>query len=182
LASGTRHELRELIAALVARIEVRPEQVGIQLRPNALLHLAHLSDEVVKPAADVGLVVPVRMFRRAREVRLAIAPEAQVDAPAKDPALIKLVTQAWAARQALFSGTGASLKEAAAAQGYEPGYFTVLVKLGFLCPAILAAILNGTHPVDLTRQRLARVRNLPIQWDAQLTLVEAAPRRRTGND
>ena len=49
---------------------------------------------------------------------------------------MKLLTKAWAARAALMNGGGASLKEVAKANGYEVGYFTVLVKLGFPIPRL----------------------------------------------
>jgi hypothetical protein len=133
--------------------------------------MADLTDVHFTAIHDLELVVPARMFRRAREVRLAIAPGAAAEAPAKDPALIKLLAKAWAARTALLAGEGASLQEVAAAQDVEPGYFAVLVKLGFLAPDVVAAILHGEQPLQLTRQRLARLRNLPAEWEAQRKLI-----------
>jgi hypothetical protein len=87
------------------------------------------------------------------------------------PALIKLVTRAWAARQALMNGQGASLEQVAAANHCEKAYFTVLVKLGFLDPRITSDILNGLQPEALTRQQLARTRDLPMEWQEQRRLM-----------
>jgi hypothetical protein len=161
-----------LLLKLVGRISVQPEQVNVSLRPGALMALAALAVPRSPLVVDVDLVVPCRMFRRAREVRLAIAPGNADDAPARDPALIKLVTKAWFARKALMEGDGVSLQELAAVEGCEPGYFTVLLKLGFLDPAIVAAVLNSTQPERLTRQQLARFRNLPMDWKGQRRSME----------
>lgn len=173
LVAGPRREARELVLQLVSRIDVLADEVRVHVRPSALLRLTELELPEAVPTHDLELVVPVRLFRRAREVRLAIAPGVAADTPAKDPALIKLVTKAWAARCALLNGGGASLKEVAAANDVEPGYFAVLVKLGFLAPGIVADILGGRQAEELTRQRLARIRNLPMEWVDQTTLLNA---------
>jgi site-specific DNA recombinase len=168
LSSDAKAKQRELISGLVSRIDVLTDEVVIQVRPAALMHLANLTAVEQCP---VELMVPVRLFRKAREVRLAIVPEQGEGEPAKDPALIKVITKAWEARNALFNGGGASVKEIAAGLRMDPDYFTVLVKLGFLAPSIVEAILNGRQPIELTRQKLARIRHLPFDWPEQEQLV-----------
>lgn len=81
------------------------------------------------------------------------------------------MTKAWEARKALFHGNGANLKSVAAGLRVNPDYFTVLVKLGFLSPSITNAILRGQQPVELTRQRLARIRQQPFDWSDQKELL-----------
>ena len=56
----------------------------------------------------------------------------------------------------------------------EPGYFSVLVKLGFLAPSIVFDILSGRQPETLDRQRLARLRKLPISWEEERRILSAA--------
>jgi hypothetical protein len=169
LGADNRRDERNLTSRLVTQIRVLKEEVQISMRPSALLELASLPVPTAVP--DVQLTIPVRMFRRAREVRLSVPPEAQPDDPARDPALIKLIAKSWEARKQLFEGSGASLKEVAAANGYEPHYFSVLVKLGFLAPDLMQAVLKGEQPEGLTRQRLARIRNMPVLWEAQRALL-----------
>ncbi|MEK7412790.1 MAG: hypothetical protein AAB263_05695, partial [Planctomycetota bacterium] len=123
------------------------------------------------PAPPLILTVAVKLLRRAREVKLTIPPEPGRDVRQPDPALIKLIAKAHAARKTLFDGSGRSMKEIAQAQGHEPHYFSVLVKLGFLAPDIIAAILDGRQPPELTRQTLARIRDLPMEWDQQRRLL-----------
>ena len=43
------------------------------------------------------------------------------------------------------------------------------LKLAFLAPEIVQAILEGRQPVDLTAARLMRLANVPASWDEQRT-------------
>lgn len=55
--------------------------------------------------------------------------------------------------------------------GLNQRYFSVLLKLAFLAPDIQAAILDGHQPLQLNRQRLARITSMPISWSAQRELL-----------
>ena len=46
-------------------------------------------------------------------------------------------------------------------------YFATQVKLGYLSPVLVDDILNGRQPPTLTRQKLARKRNMPVSWTEQ---------------
>lgn len=89
-----------------------------------------------------------------------------------DPSLVKLIVKAHAARNALLASGGRSLAEVSKAEGYEPHYFSVLVKLSYLAPDITEAILKGRQPARLNRQALARIRKLPIEWAEQRKMIE----------
>jgi hypothetical protein len=60
-----------------------------------------------------------------------------------------------------------AVDEAAAGMGLKPDYFRVLVRLSFLAPGIIAAILKGQQPAALTRQKLVRMADLPMHWELQ---------------
>jgi site-specific DNA recombinase len=168
LLSGTSQAIRELLLKLVARVDVLAEEVRISVKRQRLIDLADLEIPWPAAASHLEIIIPVRVFRRAREVRLAIAPGTAAGTPTRDPALIKLVAKAWAARQALMNAGGASLEQVARECGVEPGYFTVLIKLGFLAPSIVSDILSGRQPATLDRQRLARIRKMPMDWNEQV--------------
>lgn len=42
-----------------------------------------------------------------------------------------------------------------------------LIRLAFLAPDIVAAIVEGRQPTDLTATRLSRWKNLPLGWAEQ---------------
>ena len=51
--------------------------------------------------------------------------------------------------------------------GLKADYFRVLVRISFLAPDIVAAILEGRQPGTLTRHKLARITDLPPEWEGQ---------------
>jgi site-specific DNA recombinase len=85
----------------------------------------------------------------------------------RDPSLIKLVAKAHLARMGLEKAKDLSVAEIASAQGISSDYFRVLIRISYLAPDIVAAILEGRQPVQLNRQRLARATSLPIDWHDQ---------------
>jgi hypothetical protein len=168
LEGGTSARKRELLLALIRHIALAENEVAISLDASALFAMTSLP----MPAdglAEITLSGSYELVRRSREVRLAVAPGSEEPAP--DPTLVKLIVKAHAARQALFAADGASLAEVARMHGHEPGYFAVLVKLAYLAPDIIDAILAGRQPRRLDRQTLARIRQLPIEWDAQRRML-----------
>jgi hypothetical protein len=133
-------------------------------------------DDLVGSSADnqdsamIDLKVVARIVRAGVRTRIAIPPG---DAPQnirRDPALIRLIAGAYAARQAVETSSD-DVNSIARAQGRDKDYFARLVRLGYLAPDIVTAILDGRQPATLTRQRLARFSKLPIDWPAQRHLL-----------
>ncbi len=107
-----------------------------------------------RPAEEIRLTIPgLNTVRTGGEVRLLLPPSPQSDRGRHDPALIALVAKAWTARQALTSPAGISVDEAATEMGLKADYFRVLVRISFLAPDIVAAILEGRQAAMLTRQK-----------------------------
>ena len=48
---------------------------------------------------------------------------------------------------------------------------TRVLRLSFLAPEILQAILRNRHPIDLSATRLVDKTRLPVAWDAQRALL-----------
>ncbi len=110
--------------------------------------------------------VAVELARRGKEVRL-VEPPQNASIVHRDRSLIKLVVKAHMARHALENSEGASLAQLAQAHGLSSDYFRVLLRVSYLAPDIMTAILEGRQPVHLNRQKLARATGLPIDWNDQ---------------
>jgi DNA invertase Pin-like site-specific DNA recombinase len=92
--------------------------------------------------------------------------------PAKvDPVLVRLLLRAQAIRARLLEEPSLPLKEIAAEEGISSSYVTRLLRLAFLAPDIVTAILNGRHPPQLTAHRLMENTRLPLDWTAQRELL-----------
>ena len=59
-------------------------------------------------------------------------------------------------------------------QGVGPSYFTRLVRLSYLAPDIIEAILDGRQPPDLTADKLLAHSRLPLTWREQRTVLGVA--------
>lgn len=160
---------RELLLALVGKITIGETGLRIELDPNPLFDMGGLARvEATIPA--IAIEAECRLVRRSFEVKLALEPRGSPKSHV-DPSLVKLLVKAHAARASLLSGNGSSLADVARDHGHEPHYFSVLVKLSYLAPDITKSILEGRQPLRLNRQQLARIRRMPIDWEAQRRLI-----------
>jgi hypothetical protein len=53
------------------------------------------------------------------------------------------------------------------ANGVNASYFTRVLRIAYLAPDIIEAIVEGRQPPELTANKLVRVKNLPIDWASQ---------------
>jgi hypothetical protein len=84
-----------------------------------------------------------------------------------DPVLVRLLVRADAIRTRLFQDPSLTLREIAEEEGVANSYVSRLVRLAFLGPDIVTAILTGVHPPQLTANRLMADTRLPLEWKAQ---------------
>jgi hypothetical protein len=164
-------ELRALVLPLVSRVEVHEDRVSIFVRTAMLYQLGRASPEPLQLGPDLELTVPARLARVGREVRLVVPPSGGGGAPRRDPGLIKLVVKAAAARAAVEAVGAGSIENVAAQQGHGRDYFATLLRLSYLAPDVIAAILDGKQPPNLNRQKLARLSALPLGWEAQREML-----------
>jgi hypothetical protein len=117
------------------------------------------------------LSVPVVKLRRGPEVRLVIAEPQSNEQTLADPALIRLLATARAANAAMLAARDQSVADAAKTLGYTNNYFTLLLRLATLAPSIVQVIIEGRQLPSLTRQRLAKITNLPLDWNKQRRML-----------
>ncbi len=154
---------------VIERIDVLDERVDIHIALDGLHPAANATMGLSHP---YRISVPTVRLRRGKEVRLLILASDGALQASPDPALIKLLGNAFAAREAIDTATGSTtLADVARTSGYSLEYFTLLLRLSMLAPDIVAAIHEGRQPPSLNRQRLARTTNLPIEWSAQRVML-----------
>jgi site-specific DNA recombinase len=110
-----------------------------------------------------------RLKRTGIEMRLLVDDRSE---PANvDPSLARLLLRAYVIRARLLEEPSLPLKEIAAEQGISSSYVTRLLRLAFFAPDIVAAILTGRHPPQLTANRLMDDTRLPLDWTAQREIL-----------
>jgi len=154
---------------VIERVEVHDDRVEILVAIGSL-RPALEADTASAPSHRLSL--PTVRLRRGKEIRLLVRGVDGGLQASPDPALIKLLANAFAARDAVdAAASDRTLGDVARALGYSSEYFSLLLRLSMLAPDIVTAIHNGRQPPVLNRQRLARMTNLPIDWSEQRTAL-----------
>jgi hypothetical protein len=73
----------------------------------------------------------------------------------------------WAWRQRIETGEVDSLQAIATQEKLTASYVGRVVRLAYLAPDILDAIITGRAPPALTAQRLLYLDDLPLDWPGQ---------------
>ena len=138
-----------------------------------------MSDAARKPTDGVPPVEPfvlsmtASLRRAGKGVRLVIGAGA---VKAIDDGLAALIARAVATRNMLLAGRDDSIEAMASRLSVRRDYLAALVRLSYLSPAIVRAILAGRQPIELTPTRLVELsRNLPHDWREQWRLLGFSP-------
>jgi hypothetical protein len=115
------------------------------------------------------LIVAAVRIRRGHDIRLVIAGPAP-SVPKRDDRLVQLVADAIATRDRLQAMGDVSIAKAAAWLGCCRTTLADRIRLSYLAPDIVEAILSGRQPRSLTRRRLASI-DLPIDWRQQRQML-----------
>ncbi|MEG3155851.1 recombinase family protein [Sphingomonas sp. RB1R13] len=142
---------RALLLHHSARVQVTGDGLLITLGP----------DEQV-----TSIALPACFARRGSEVRLLIGNDDSSAERHPDPALLKLVVLARVAQQARLNGTDDPL-----VSHYSKAHLQQLLRISWLAPDILSAVVEGRQPVTLTGRRLLRTANIPLNWQHQRELL-----------
>jgi DNA invertase Pin-like site-specific DNA recombinase len=152
---------RELVAAHVSKVIVRPDRIEVELQRGAD------RDE----AASVGkLVIPFSPTASAQKgITREPNSDGHIDALAREK-LLNAIKRASRWIEAVRSGEAESFDEIAAQEGLGERHVRWLTPLAFLSPKVLEAILDESAPAGLTVARLAKA--LPHSWSAQQKMFD----------
>ena len=171
---------RAILQRIVDRIDVQRETVEIAIRPSAI-------PEIVKPDFDpkaapetaddgstISLSIAARLKRVGMETKLLIKGAGGETRHEPDRSMLRLLAQAHRYREMLLTAQGKTMLELAEEAGVGRPYFCRVVRLGFLAPQIVQAILRRRHPLELTAKRLSLHITLPNQWNDQMVRLGTA--------
>ncbi len=170
------HQAKAYLNALLQRVIVESGRIVIEVdceRAMATLlagpeALSAKRSRYERPSAAERLIVleVPAVLKRAGLGMTLIVPGARQDAT-PDPSLIQLLLRAFAIRDRLERNPDLPLKRIAEAEGVSPSYATRALRLAYLAPDIVTAILDGRQPPGLTANTLMRNTRLPLRWEAQ---------------
>ena len=141
---------RRMLLALEATIQLSADRVTLSVNDE------NADDEIVVLDERASLIGAGPSFKR------SIPPAGSSNIGDADPALVRLLVHSFAARQSMVEGSTDPLLA-----NYSANHLAKLVRLSWLAPDIVDAILAGRQPGGLTGRRLLRIGNLPIDWSGQ---------------
>lgn len=178
LGNTPTERLEELFAALLCRIEVGEEKLSICFRSLELRRFLLWDDNSTfrgRPAdwpcsdARYEFEVSVRAITAERWPSLHIKPRSTSQIAKPDKKLVDLVSRARKAQRLIDEHREWSIEELAYKENCRPTFFARLIRLNYLAPDIVTAILDGTQPSSLTRDIVLNS-NIPTDWAIQRQL------------
>jgi hypothetical protein len=170
--------LRALLLAVVTKVQVHSDRIDVTLDQMGVALWLNAKPDKQQPARPDGydrerhltvLAIRARLKRTGIEMRMVVDDGSE---PANvDPVLVRLLVRAHAIRARLLQDPSQTSKEIAAEEGVVSSYVSRLVRLAFLAPDIVTAILNGRHSPQLTANRLMDDTRLPLDWRGQRELL-----------
>ena len=165
----------DLIRPSLNRVQVYRDHVEIELNSqefaNAIFgeRAASLLDEDDPSDTTIKLYIAASLKRTGKELKFTI-PNA-TDNASPDQSLIKLLARARALQAAIERSGSVSIEEIASSQNLTPSYVARLMRLNFLAPDIVEAIVAGRQPAELSANKLMKDTRFPLSWHEQrLTL------------
>lgn len=140
---------RAIVRDLKLKARIGEDCVNIQLEDQG---------EVTKAT------LPARSMKRGIEKRLILVNGEKPDD--QDPVLIRMIALAKAVRECTVNGKSNPLVDR-----YSKRHRWQLVRISFLAPDIIAAIMAGNQPPALTGRTLIRCVDLPFDWNEQRRLL-----------
>jgi hypothetical protein len=133
--------------------------------PVALGHPDHAVQADDDGDGLITIELAFDIVRRDNGARILATSGSMPIADSSTGALVKAVARGYAWRRKLLNGSASSIADIAKTEGISHRYVARLVRLGFLAPDIIAAILSNRQPVQLTVDRLRGP--IPFDWDEQ---------------
>jgi DNA invertase Pin-like site-specific DNA recombinase len=143
-----------LVASIVNRIAIGQSKILIETRDSA---------------GNDGQAFEIAWCAQVKRPISAIDPENR-DERQPDPKLVQAVVRAHVWVESLRGGTYQSVEDLARSAKLHPKMVRQELRLAFLAPEIMEAILNGNQPAALSLPRIPKT--LPLSWPEQRQALE----------
>ena len=160
-------EIAVQVRRLIERVDIDAGQLRIAVSRAGLSELvggANAGD-----GDPIVLDLPIVIRRRGVESKIIL--QGALGTLSPDGGLIGLVSDTYQWVERIAKGEIITVRDIARQEGVDEGDVSRFLPLAFLAPDIVEAILAGRQPVELTPEKLKRLRNLPKSWEEQRHLL-----------
>ena len=147
---------RPLLLEWIERIDLAEDRIRMTVKVT----------EATTHIIDAGMA----KVRRGSDVRLVIADAATLVSK-RDAQLVALIADAHTVRAVMIANPHSSIEKLASDAGIGFARFKRLLRLSYLAPDIVEAILAGSQPGELTSVLLKTITNIPQCWQAQRAML-----------
>ena len=163
-------EAASALTRLIERVGLKKD--GIQISIKLPISSDEGRDVATPNEPALSRFVPMRMKRRGVEMRLIIdgdaASLARIDLP-----LLDATARAYRWSNDLLAGRARSIGEIARREHLTARHVRRVMRLAFLAPRIVEAIVEGRQPADLSTLAMTQRIELPPLWSAQQQALES---------
>lgn len=161
LAEG-RHAL---LASIIYKIRVEAAGIKIEISVAGLAKAVGLTPTDASPSL-IERNCAVRLTRTGRALRLVDDKGAATTEDGVDLTLVRLIVRARAWWQRI-AETGIDPSNLAALEGVSPSYIVRVLRLAFLSPAVVEAVLDGRLRAGIDSSALLNIRAIDPSWESQ---------------
>ncbi|MGA7384089.1 MAG: recombinase family protein, partial [Methylocella sp.] len=159
-------EMKSLVLDIVERVTIAVNRIDIWLNRAKIAAALEAGEGSQRPDIDpITLSIQAKLPRAGKGKRLVIANGAEAEVKA---GLVELIKDAFTIRIQLLSGSDDSIEAMSGRLGTNKCRLTSLIRLSYLAPDIVRALLEGRQPIELAPTRLLRLsKDLPHDWSEQ---------------
>ena len=159
-------EMKSLVLDIVERVTIAANRIDIWLNRAKIAAALEVGGGSQRPDIDpITLSIEAKLRRAGKGKRLVIANGAVAEV---NEGLVELIKDAFTIRIQLLSGSDDSIEAMGGRLGMNKCRLTSLIRLSYLAPDIVRALLEGRQPIELTPTRLLRLsKDLPHDWSEQ---------------
>lgn len=152
---------------LVTRVDIAADTITITLDPQQWANQLNIGELPAIPAASPWQVtVPASLKRSGLAMRLILPDGGRVQ-PQMDEKLIKTIATARQWWDELVAEPQLRIADLAGKYSVTESWFTRVLRLAFLDPAIVDQALKGTAPASLSSDTLRATDAVPVLWSEQ---------------
>lgn len=159
VSTSTFHR-RTRVPALIEQVDVGDALISIALSASRMSDLLGME---IAPDQLMPISVPITPIRKGKEVKLVICEHTKDE---RDEGLVSLLRDAMAVRREVLADPGITITALAADSGRCRKRMTRLLRVSWIAPEIIEAVLAGRQPRQLTANALLTI-ELPLDWQAQ---------------
>lgn len=168
--------VQTLLGRIVQRVAVQEDAVELVLDPAAMCDALGL-DANNSNADAFCITIPARVRRTGPAVRFVLETGQHASEAPVDQKLIAALVKGRTWWKQLQADPSLTVTGLAAIEGANPSYVDRILRLAFLSPAIVDAILSGEAPAELNLHRLKDVKRIAPSWAKQHRLLGVAASR-----